>query len=170
MARNELDFSVDLEMLPETDFSPFEQCLFLLNNLEGVSASRKNALKSALIMADVREPELKTIVEVFLDTKEPDFFISSIERLTNPLARAQEPSRYLPSPPPDSLPDETVSSSPSRLLDSPPTEDSFLMDMDAFSRPAHKPLESSVLGDSKLQSLEQTTALPLQSHASKRSS
>ena len=34
MARaHELDFSVDLEMLPETDFSPFEQCLFLLNNL-----------------------------------------------------------------------------------------------------------------------------------------
>ena len=34
-----------------------------------------------------------------LDTKEPDFFISSVERLTNPLARAQEPSRSNRTPP-----------------------------------------------------------------------
>ncbi len=89
MARHELDFSVDLEILPETDFSPFEQCLFLLNNLgkskfrvEGTDDAKKNSLKSALIMSECEESELKTIIEVFLDTREPDFFISSIERLT----------------------------------------------------------------------------------------
>lgn len=57
--------------------------------VEGVQEKRKNALKSALIMSECEENELKTIIEVFLDTREPDFFISSIERLTQ--RRRHEP-------------------------------------------------------------------------------